>query len=50
MELNDYLEEIKKQFKDKRIVYSHAKYKYELEIPEELVKGNKRPEGFEFTS
>lgn len=36
--------------KDKRINWSHAKYRYELEIPEELVKGKKKPDDFEFTS
>jgi len=36
--------------KDKRINYSHAKFRYELEIPCEIIKGNKKPDDFEFTS
>ena len=30
--------------------YSHAKFRYELEIPERYVKGNKKPADFEYTS
>ena len=30
--------------------WSHAKYRYEVEVPEELVAGNRKPEEFEFTS
>ena len=31
-------------------MFSHAKYRYELEIPSDLVKGAKKPDDFEFTS
>jgi DNA mismatch repair protein MSH6 len=37
-------------FKDRRISFSHAKTRYEIEIPEEHVKGNKKPKEFEFSS
>ncbi len=33
-----------------KINWSHAKYRYELEIPEELVAGKLKPDNFEFTS
>lgn len=36
--------------RDRRIDYSHAKFRYELEIPSEHVRGNKKPKNFEFTS
>ena len=36
--------------RDNRIEYSHAKYRYELEVPCELVAGNKKPRDFELTS
>jgi DNA mismatch repair protein MSH6 len=50
-ELNSYLEEIKGMFKEKRSIgFCHAKFRYEIEIPAELVKGNKKPADFEFTS
>ena len=49
-ELAEYLKEIVAQFKDRRISYSHAKNRYELEIPEEHVKGNKKPKDFDFSS
>ncbi|KRX06428.1 P-loop containing nucleoside triphosphate hydrolase [Pseudocohnilembus persalinus] len=45
-----YLKQIQKQFGDKNISYDHSKFKYQLEIPEHLVKGNKKPQNFEFTS
>ena len=48
--LNDYLKGIVARFKDRRIQFSHAKMRYELEIPEEHVKGNKKPKEFELTS
>jgi DNA mismatch repair protein MSH6 len=45
------LAEVKKRFnRDSRIQFSHAKYRYELEIPSELVNGAKKPDDFEFTS
>ena len=41
----------RQRFKDsRRINWSHAKYRYELEIPQEYVDGKKKPEDFEFTS
>lgn len=49
-ELKEYLVGIKKRFGDYSIEYCHAKYRYELEIPERLVKGTKKPEDLEFTS
>ena len=50
-ELNSYLEKIKKQFQEyRRITFSHAKNRYEIEIPEEYVKGNLKPEEFELQS
>lgn len=49
--LDSYLEVIRGRFKEKRsITYSHAKFRYELEIPIELVKGSRKPADFEFTS
>jgi DNA mismatch repair protein MSH6 len=30
--------------------FSHAKYRYEIEIPEKYVKGDKKPANFEYTS
>ena len=43
--------EIRKRFKnDRRIIFSHAKYRFELEIPVEHVQGKKKPDDFEFTS
>lgn len=41
---------MQKQLSARSISYSHCKYRYELEIPEEIVKGNKKPAEFEFTS
>lgn len=49
-EFDVYLKKVREMFKDKRINFSHAKYRYELEIPEDLVKGGKKPTNFEFTS
>lgn len=49
-ELDDYLHEIINRFKERRISFSHAKMRYEVEIPEEHVKGNKKPRDFEMTS
>jgi DNA mismatch repair protein MSH6 len=47
-----YLEEVRVLFSDdnKRINWSHAKYRYEIEIPIEMVGGDKKPENYEFTS
>ena len=56
MHLNDYLLHVKcKVLKlhesDWRISYSHAKYRYQLEVESDLVEGwVKKPDFFEFTS
>ena len=49
-ELDDYLKDIQGKFKDRKICFSHAKNRYELEIPEYHVKGNKKPKDFELVS
>jgi len=49
-QLNEYLGEVRSQMRDRRIVFSHTKYRYELEVPEELVKGKMKPDHFELTS
>ena len=36
--------------RDRRVDFSHAKFRYELEVPVEHVRGNKKPKNFEFTS
>ena len=47
----EILKETRSQFKnDPNINYSHAKFRYELEIPERYVKGNKKPDDYEYTS
>lgn len=48
-ELDAYLEAVRAQFKERRIVFSHAKDRYSIEIPEEHVKVEK-PKNFEFSS
>ena len=48
--LEGYLQQQRQKFKDRRINYSHAKYRYELEMPMDLVSGKLKPENFEFTS
>ena len=49
--LEAVLQKTRQRFKDsRRINWSHAKYRYELEIPQEYVDGKKKPEDFEFTS
>ena len=45
-----YLDAMRNMMNCKKINYSHAKYRYELEIPSEVVKGNKKPKDFEYTS
>ena len=35
---------------DRQIQFSHAKFRYEVEIPADYVKGNKKPKEFEITS
>jgi DNA mismatch repair protein MSH6 len=50
-DLNRILLSVRRRFdNDRRVQFSHAKYRYELEIPAEHVKGNKKPVEFEFTS
>lgn len=46
----EYLKEIQSRFKERRIVFCHAKNRYEVEIPEEHVKGTKKPKDLEFSS
>ena len=49
--LDAYLEVVRGRFKERRsISYSHTKFRYELEVPAELVKGSRKPADFEFTS
>ena len=48
-DLEAYLAEYVAMYKDRRIVFSHAKFRYEVEIPEEHVKTEK-PREFELTS
>ena len=50
LEMAEYLQSIVKLFKDRRINFSHSKNRYELEIPEEHVKGNEKPKDFELVS
>jgi len=48
---DEILKDIKAQFNnDPNIKFSNAKYRYEIEIPERYVKGNKKPADFEYTS
>ena len=49
-ELQEFLVSIQKRYRDRRITFSHAKNRYEIEIPEEHVKGNKKPHDFELVS
>ena len=49
-ELDEFLQGIQRRYKDRRICFSHAKNRYEIEIPEEHVKGAKKPKEFELTS
>lgn len=49
--LEAVLQKTRQRFRDsRRINWSHAKYRYELEIPQEMVEGKKKPEDYEFTS
>ena len=50
IQLEQYLDKIRNQFKERRIQFSHAKNRYEIEIPDELVKGGKKPKDFELVS
>ncbi|KAL4491712.1 hypothetical protein ABPG73_013515 [Tetrahymena malaccensis] len=49
-EFSNYIKKIRKQFGDDRIQFCHSKAPYQLEIPIELVKGDKKPADFELTS
>ena len=53
-EMKDQFKEIlitfQKRFSDRRISFSHAKGRFEIEIPEEHVKGNKKPNDLELVS
>lgn len=44
------MKQVQQRFKDRRICFSHAKMRYEIEMPEEHVKGNRKPDDFELTS
>lgn len=45
------LKDFRKRFNnDPNINYSHAKFRYEIEIPERYVKGKKKPADLEYTS
>ena len=48
--LQDHLERQRKKFSCNEIKYTHTKHRYELEIPEDLVEGTKRPKEFAITS
>jgi len=48
--LNDYLEQQKKRFKSDDLRYVHIKHRYELEVPDHLVEGSKKPKEFVVTS
>ncbi len=49
-ELAEQLLAVQRKYNERRICFSHAKMRYEIEIPEDLVKGNKKPREFELTS
>lgn len=49
-ELNEYIKKIRARFSNNDICYIHIRARYELEIPEFLVEGKKKPEDFVFTS
>ena len=43
-EFTEYLKLIRKRFNDNKIDYFHVQnFRYQLEFPEALVKGNKKP-------
>ena len=41
---------MRKKLKCNKITYAHAKHRYELQIPEYLVLGNKKPDFLDFSS
>ena len=49
-QLQEYLVNIRKTFKTEAINYAHIKHRYELEFPEHIIEGNKRPKEFQLTS
>lgn len=50
-ELDEILKKERKRLKCPVITYTHTKnYKYELEVPEEFVEGNKRPFNYKLTT
>ena len=50
VELAGILQHTRTRFQCGSIQFTHSKYKYELEIPESLVAGNKKPADLEYTS
>jgi hypothetical protein len=40
-QFDDYLDKIRTRLNDKSIVYTHAKYRYELEVPVKLMEKHK---------
>lgn len=48
--MDEILQSIQKVFNDPKISFSHAKFRFEVEIAEKHVKGTKKPEFLEFTS
>jgi len=48
--LQDYLERQRRKFDCDDIKYAHTRLRYQLEIPEHLVEGSKRPKDFTITS
>ena len=48
-ELETYLEQYVKLYKDRNVRFANAKFRFEVEIPEEHVK-NDKPREFELTS
>jgi DNA mismatch repair protein MSH6 len=49
-ELQDILVREQENFRCPSIKYVHSKCRYELEVPEGLAKGDKKPNNYEFTS
>lgn len=48
--LEEVLEQNKKRFDSQKISFTHTKARYELEVPEEVIKKKGKPSGFEFSS
>lgn len=52
-ELGRYLSDTRAKLGHRKcyeVKYVHAKFPYEIEVPEYMVEGDKRPPEFEFTS